>query len=108
MDEAGQRAFRVVCRGGGLIDYLVDVEAADVGAAAAGARAMGHEPLLVFPAALSHREQHLVVLAWRRGGTECPACGYSLKGLPALAWTVCPECGLGASAGPAPPRGGAA
>ena len=95
--------FRVVCRGKGLADYLLTVAGGDIRAAADQARSGGHEPVLVFPAGLTHREEHLIVLAWRTNATACPNCGYPLTGLPTSAWIVCPECGLGASAGWTPP-----
>lgn len=100
---SGGREFRVVCRGRGLADYLLTVAGADVHAAADSASAGGHEPVLVFPAGMTHREEHLIVIAWRTNATACPNCGYPLTGLPPSAWIVCPECGLGASAGGIPP-----
>lgn len=88
--------FSVVCVDERGSFFRVHVAAATAEEAAAKARQQGHVVAITYLDGLSHADQNRILRVLRRNDGSCPACGYSLEGLPAQdGKVICPECGYG-------------
>jgi hypothetical protein len=88
--------FSVVCVDDEGSFFRVHIAAPTAEAAAAQARAQGHVVAITYLDGLSRADQNRILRVLRRSDGACPACGYSLEGLPRKdGRVICPECGYG-------------